>query len=170
MKPRDFLNFFKTKSGKLVLFAAIFGGGLVFFGVLRDRSRKRGDLDMPVTARTNARTNRRWCNRSNGRCSPFARRRQSRISCRLRPTTTTNAPQSHQPSASPQEPTAPTLAPISLFADSAPPTPAKKAVSSVYAPFGRLIPCETVVTVDSASIQTPIIGLSPRTSITPANW
>ena len=28
-----------------------------------------------------------------------------------------------------------------------------------YAPFGRLIPCETVITVDSASIQTPIIGL-----------
>ncbi len=34
-----------------------------------------------------------------------------------------------------------------------------KSVSSVYAPFGRLISCETVVTVDSASIQTPIIGL-----------
>ena len=29
----------------------------------------------------------------------------------------------------------------------------------MYAPFGRLIPCETVVTVDSSSIQTPIIGL-----------
>lgn len=27
------------------------------------------------------------------------------------------------------------------------------------APFGRLIPCETVITVDSSSIQTPIIGL-----------
>ena len=25
MKPRDFLNFFKTRSGKLVLFAVIFG-------------------------------------------------------------------------------------------------------------------------------------------------
>jgi hypothetical protein len=29
----------------------------------------------------------------------------------------------------------------------------------VYAPFGRLIPCETVITVDSSSIQTPIVGL-----------
>ena len=27
MKPRDFLNFFKTKTGKLVLFVVIFGGG-----------------------------------------------------------------------------------------------------------------------------------------------
>jgi len=34
-----------------------------------------------------------------------------------------------------------------------------KSLSSVYAPFGRLISCETVITVDSDSIQTPIIGL-----------
>jgi hypothetical protein len=31
MKPRDFLNFFKTRSGKLVLFAVVFGGGLMLF-------------------------------------------------------------------------------------------------------------------------------------------
>src|SRR5207237_10317726 len=28
-----------------------------------------------------------------------------------------------------------------------------------FAPFGRLVPCELVITVDSSSIQTPIIGL-----------
>ena len=33
MKPRDFLNFFKTGSGKLVLFVVIFGGGLILFSV-----------------------------------------------------------------------------------------------------------------------------------------
>jgi hypothetical protein len=53
----------------------------------------------------------------------------------------------------------PALPAISLFADSsAGNLPAKK-LSAVFAPFGRLIPCETVVTVDSSSIQTPIIGL-----------
>ena len=40
-----------------------------------------------------------------------------------------------------------------------PASPNQKSVSSIYAPFGRLISCETVVTVDSASIQTPIVGL-----------
>ena len=40
MKPRDFLNFFKTKSGKLVLFVALFGGGLLVFSVLRGNSGK----------------------------------------------------------------------------------------------------------------------------------
>jgi len=51
------------------------------------------------------------------------------------------------------------LSPISLFADSTAGVPQPKKLSPIYAPFGRLIPCETVVTVDSASIRTPIIGL-----------
>src|SRR4029077_9867056 len=55
MKPRDFLTFFKTKSGKLVLFAALFGGGLVIFGVLRERSRRPDDMALAVKpARTNS--------------------------------------------------------------------------------------------------------------------
>jgi hypothetical protein len=51
------------------------------------------------------------------------------------------------------------LTPISLFADSTAGVPRPKKLSAVFAPFGRLIPCETVITVDSSSIQTPIIGL-----------
>ena len=31
-------------------------------------------------------------------------------------------------------------------------------ISDTYAPYGRLIPCETVITIDSAKIETPIIG------------
>ncbi len=38
MKPRDLLNFFKTKTGKLVLFVIIFGGGLMLFSAIRDKS------------------------------------------------------------------------------------------------------------------------------------
>ena len=33
MKPRDFLNFFKTKSGKIVAFAALFAAALTIFSV-----------------------------------------------------------------------------------------------------------------------------------------
>jgi hypothetical protein len=46
-----------------------------------------------------------------------------------------------------------------LFADSSAGIVRPKKLSAVFAPFGRLIPCETVVTVDSSSIHTPIIGL-----------
>ena len=49
MKPRDFLNFFKTKSGKLVLFVALFGGGLLVFSVLRGNSGSDDDMDVRVT-------------------------------------------------------------------------------------------------------------------------
>jgi len=47
--------------------------------------------------------------------------------------------------------------PISLY----PETPADepKPLSKFYAPYGRLIPCELIVTIDSSSIQTPIVGL-----------
>jgi hypothetical protein len=48
---------------------------------------------------------------------------------------------------------------ISLFADSTVGVPHPKKLSATYAPFGRLIPCETVITVDSSSMQTPIVGL-----------
>ena len=37
MKPRDFLNFFKTKSGKLITFAAVFAVALIIFSVMRKR-------------------------------------------------------------------------------------------------------------------------------------
>ena len=49
--------------------------------------------------------------------------------------------------------------PISLFAEPAPTETERKPLSKFYAPYGRLISCELIVTVDSSSIQTPIIGL-----------
>jgi hypothetical protein len=48
---------------------------------------------------------------------------------------------------------------ICLFADSTAGNPRPKRLGSVYAPFGRLIPCETITTVDSSTLETPIIGL-----------
>ena len=32
-------------------------------------------------------------------------------------------------------------------------------LSKTYAPFGRLIPCETVITIESSKLDTPVIGL-----------
>lgn len=51
----------------------------------------------------------------------------------------------------------PAFTPISLYRDT--PSSELKPLSKFYAPYGRLIPCELIVTVDSSSIQTPIIGL-----------
>lgn len=46
--------------------------------------------------------------------------------------------------------------PLNLFAGRISNGPA---LSSQYAPFGRLVPCELTITVESNSIDTPIIGL-----------
>lgn len=51
----------------------------------------------------------------------------------------------------------PELPPISLFADT--PSTEPKPLSKYYAPYGRLIPCELVITIDSSTIRTPIVGL-----------
>jgi len=157
MKPRDFLNFFKTKSGKLVLFAALFGGGLVIFGVLRDRSHSPDDVALPVKpARTNATDKPQVVQSVELPMQPF---HPPAPKPEPLPVVKSNEPPRIIIEHRPQETPTPTLAPISLFADAPAGDTEKRTISSIYAPYGRLIPCETVITVDSASIQTPIIGL-----------
>lgn len=52
----------------------------------------------------------------------------------------------------------PQVLPISLFAGPAD-AGSSAALSKSYAPYGRLIPCETVVTIESSQLDTPVIGL-----------
>jgi hypothetical protein len=164
MKPRDFLNFFKTKSGKLVLFAALFGGGLVIFGVLRERSRSPDDMALAVKpARTNSTDKPQVVHSVELPMQPFhppaPKPEPFPVVKTNEPPKVVNQPALIVSERRPQETPALVLAPISLFADASTGDAGKKTISSIYAPFGRLIPCETVVTVDSASMQTPIIGL-----------
>jgi hypothetical protein len=58
----------------------------------------------------------------------------------------------------PAKATKPRVLPISLFSGI---TDANAAapLSKTYAPFGRLIPCETVITIESSKLDTPVIGL-----------
>jgi hypothetical protein len=74
-------------------------------------------------------------------------------------------PQDHSASQPPGGQNAPVKAPpperlpISLYAEPPSAEPTTKPLGKIYAPFGRLIPCELIVTVDSARMRTPIIGL-----------
>ena len=55
MKPRDFLNFFKTKSGKMIAFGALFAAGLIIFSVIRKhRSPDDDAVQSPIGQDTNA--------------------------------------------------------------------------------------------------------------------
>ena len=162
MKPRDFLNFFKTKSGKLAAFAVLFTAALIIFCALRKQHQSPDDL-VSVTALATNVTDRPQVVES------VVRPLQAFYPPPPKPEPT-NVPSSPSLSASPASvkptplPVVPanqtlTLTPISLFADSSAGLPPAKKLSAVFAPFGRLIPCETVITVDSSSIHTPIIGL-----------
>lgn len=155
MKPRDFLNFFKTRSGKLVLFAAVFGGGLVLFGVFRDRTGKRGELDAPITPKQadNPQVAQSFERPAQPFYPPPPKPEPSQMPVSKEAKSTTQRPAQEPP------PQPVSLPPISLFTDAAAGVPEPKSLSSTYAPYGRLVSCETVITVDSASIQTPIVGL-----------
>jgi hypothetical protein len=159
MKPRDFLNFFKTKTGKLVAFIALFAAALVIFSVVRKHHPSTDDAVSVTALATNA-TDKPQVVQS------VTRPMQVYYPPPPPKPETTPSPSSSQsafpkPSTLPVVPAnqVPMLSPISLFADSSAGIPPAKKLSAVFAPFGRLIPCETVITVDSASIQTPIVGL-----------
>ena len=181
MKPRDFLNFLKTKSGKLVVFAVLFAAVLMIFSALRKHNSSDDDA-ITVTALTTNATDKPQVVQSVVRpvetYSPPTPKSEPTNSSTSSPAYSSTSPIPSSPSPVPASAVASspgfprssllagahanqqtTLSPISLFADSTAGLPPAKKLGAVFAPFGRLIPCETVITVDSASIQTPIIGL-----------
>jgi hypothetical protein len=159
MKPREFLNFFKTNSGKLVLFAVIFGGGLILFSVVRERSHAHGEMEPNVTRAGTNQTDKPQVVQTVERENQPYHAPIPKPEPHSPPPPPTNQPPKNVAANRPQESPVPQLAPISLFSDNTASVVEPKSIGSVYAPFGRLIPCETVITVDSASIQTPIVGL-----------
>ena len=152
MTPRGFLDALKTQTGRLLVFTGLVVGAGVLVLTFRERSEDDGG---PVDARL----------------SPSIPTTNQVVERITRPLELFRPP---PPKAEPQppparqanpvvQPSAPPLkepmegSPVTLFQDSPVPTP--KRIGAVHAPFGRLIPCQTVITVDSAAIQTPIIGL-----------
>lgn len=63
------------------------------------------------------------------------------------------------PAASSANRKGPAILPISLLAANSGNLAAAEALSANYAPYGRLIPCQTIITLESSKTDTPIIGL-----------
>ncbi len=163
MKPRDFLNFLKTKSGKLVVFGALFAGGLTIFSVIRQHHTPSEVAATPLATnnvsgkpevvQTVIRPMQVFNPPPTKSTPPPALPARSTSSVSV----LTNSSPQPLPNVPPHQ--LPQLSPISLFADSTAGMVRPKKLSAAYAPFGRLIPCETIITVDSSSMQTPIVGL-----------
>ncbi|HUZ05899.1 MAG TPA: TrbI/VirB10 family protein [Candidatus Paceibacterota bacterium] len=152
MNPRSVINFFKTPTGAFLLFCFVLAG--LFFACKRflPGATKPHPLIYSTKAAAVAASKQTMQTFQNTNYSPVAN---------VAPATATAAPETASaPEAkkSPgHAPPKPEVLPISLFAE--PPQAEQKPLGKDYAPYGRLIPCELIVTVDSSSIQTPIIGL-----------
>lgn len=177
MNPRNFLNFFKTPSGRLILFVVLFGVVLLLFSHFRKNSDENQDVhvtslttnanDKPQVVQTYVRPLQAFHPPPPKAESPALPMPEPSSQPQLptlgpvqpRPILVfTNEPT--KPVGEKQKHEAPSaLPPISLFADSSAGLVEPKTLGPAFAPYGRLISCETIVTVDSASIQTPIIGL-----------
>ncbi len=141
MDPRKFLDFFKSKTGKITLFLGLIGiGCTVYYGFAppskatatkpeaEPKSEATGDKNQPTSVDRNG--------------SRFV----------IPGLLSLREPNNSDSNSTPAK--APPVLPISLYnADSG-----EIDVSEEYAPYGRLIPCETIITIDSAKIETPIIG------------
>jgi len=145
-------TFIKSPSGNLAVFAGflLIGGVLVFRSHARDQARAEQMARVAETA------------------PDVGRQSILRDGSPLKvPPTFTPAPRQETPANHESRPRAareraaerkpPAALPISLFTNSASADAAE--LSKTYAPYGRMIPCETVVTIESSHLDTPVIGL-----------
>lgn len=130
---RKFFDFFKTDTGKFCLFAlAIAVLGILLYTYNHRLSKVSvKPPELPQATNQDVRTELR-----NGVSADGLNKTRRPV-----PTTPTVLPMAPLP--------------ISLYHSV---SSAQSEVSDTYAPYGRLIPCETIITIDSAKIETPIIG------------
>ena len=141
MNPRNAINFFRSPVGAFVGFCALVFVALTVANGFKHPNKEHSSPIVPSAA--GAETKPQVVQSVQKDMQPY------------------NPPQP-KPERAPAEPPKkeekkPDLPPISLFGDT--PTTEPKMLSTFYAPYGRLIPCELVITVDSSLIRTPIVGL-----------
>ena len=142
MNARQFLNFFKSKTGQVTAFGLlIFVALCLLAGVLYFR---HGSAITTARVATNPDQS---ADKSQQPASWFSHTSDAGYANK-HPAGPENAPV--LPTGVPSTP----VLPISLYHGNDQETE----VSDTYAPYGRMIPCETVITIDSAKIETPIIG------------
>ncbi len=146
MTPRRFLNFFKSPTGALTLFLL----GLAIVLILVNSRRPAQALLSLVPPKLQLKS------REKAAQLPETVRREMvpydpKSAAR-------NAEPTPAPSAKPEN--IPQMPVLSVVAETPVATTKEgKKFSEDFAPFGRLVPCELIITVDSSSIQTPIVGL-----------
>jgi Bacterial conjugation TrbI-like protein len=143
MNPRKFVSFFKTKTGQITSFGLVFFvGACLLTGVLYFRHGTATATPVAPNLDKTADKSQQPSSWLSGKPDAgFANKHSSDAG--------------DGGMAPNKAPVAPAALPISLYHGE---NPQVAEVSDTYAPYGRMIPCETVITIDSAKIETPIIG------------
>lgn len=148
MSPRTTINFFRSRTGAFLLFLA-----LLVVGYFLVNGFKAPDVNLkrPRDAKAG---------------DEKGERKSQVVETVTRDMTAFNPPQATPPRARPapapdrkKAEKEPELPPISLYAETRPAEKPDDSLSEDYAPYGRLVQCELVITVDSSVIRTPIVGL-----------
>ncbi len=147
MTPRGLLNFFRSRTGAFLLFLLLLGIGYVLVNGFKAP-------DMSVLAKPLS----KGLDKTERKSQVVETvTRDMTVFSPPKDTPTPVTPMPMPEKKKPEQP--PALPPISLYAESASAEKPVETLGSEYAPFGRLVQCELIVTVDSSSINTPIIGL-----------
>ncbi|MGD0649724.1 MAG: TrbI/VirB10 family protein [Verrucomicrobiia bacterium] len=147
MNPRNAITFLRSPTGVLLSFVVLLIFAIVFVKGFYDPNKgKPKTAAAPTPAEKTNRT------------SQILQTIQREIVPFRPPRTTSAATMATSTGVHPQQ-INDGFTPISLYTEPPMSETERKPLSKFYAPYGRLIPCELIVTIDSSSIQTPIIGL-----------
>jgi hypothetical protein len=137
--PRKFLNFFKTTSGKFTAFACAISVVCIILYTINHSGKAESTQAAPIAPKSEG---------DNGiKTVLLGGVSGDKLNSGIPDKVSTGG--TNAPSAVPPE------LPLTLYHGEDKQEPQ---VSDTYAPYGRLIPCETIITIDSAKIETPIIG------------
>ena len=148
MSLRKFLNFLRSKTGLLILFLLATCVVLILATSRKNFGKDASQVNGKPGASDSESKKPQLIERITRDMVPF---RPPTSEDKTRKVTPTTAKRS--------EVEAPSLPPISIVAETPSSERKPKELSEDFAPFGRLIQCELIVTVDSSSINTPVIGL-----------
>jgi len=160
MNPRNVITFFRSPTGVFVAFVILLLAAIVFVKGFYDPNKNKPTTVAGLTPAEKTNRTAQVLQIIQREIVPF---KPPRAIPPAKPATSPTKPaippvKPPSPPQAKQEPI-PEFTPINLYTESPSAEPERKPLGKFYAPYGRLIPCELIVTVDSSSIQTPIIGL-----------
>ncbi|HTS19606.1 MAG TPA: TrbI/VirB10 family protein [Verrucomicrobiae bacterium] len=147
MNPRNAITFLRSPTGVFLSFVALLIFALVFVKGFYDPNKHKPMAATPLSQAEKTNRTSQVLQTIQHEMVPF------------KPPRAASVPMASSVTRSEAQQVNASFTPISLYAESMGTDPERKPLSKFYAPYGRLIPCELIVTIDSSSIQTPIIGL-----------